>query len=62
MKRIHDFYICETEIDEVPGYRVKRVNRERELISEDFVFLEDFIWFSDKDYVIVDKEEFNSIT
>ena len=58
---LHDFYLCEVEPDEGSGYRVKQVNRKGKRVVETYISPEERDWFEDKDYVIVSREEYESI-
>lgn len=59
--KYHDFYLTETEPEERTGYRVKQVNKDGEIVVESFIPIEGKSWFSDKDYEIVSKSEWDEI-
>ena len=60
-RRIHNFYLLETDSDESTGYLVKQLNGKGEVVLKTFIPIEQLEWFRDKDYKIVSREEFEKV-
>lgn len=61
-RKSHDFYLCEIELEEESGYKVKQVNKEGKTVLESFIPFEELEWFQrDKDFVIVSRSEWDEI-
>ena len=60
-ERLYDFYLTESDGSDSMGYRVKRLNSKGKVVLESWIPTDEFEWFKDKDYKLVDREEFERV-